>query len=700
MNKILTLLFVLGCIFQSFSQTRPARPTGISASQLAVTNSMRVDYTLSTSTSTIGYQITALQVGGSANKVERVGNVNNATLNGLTFNSTYKVYVRAFRIGATATDTLYSDKSDSVNVLIAGLVAPDFDEIPQTVNIDPSKLTIFINDNNAHESGFEIEVTGPTDADPLRILRTTQTGTSVAFTITGLTQPSTFYSVRVRAFRNSFPGPWSGYKQLKTPQDYPPTPLLVGLKTCPTFAGVSWSVPSRLSDVSYFVLEKSYDNVNFNVILNNINPTKTEHYDNDVVPGNTAFYRIAAINNTGNRKSNVFSTFIRPYQKPGAPLNIISNEQLKTNTSITAQWSLPAEDQVCGIDKRAETIVFYRLDETGEFVLFDRLPPFAQSVVIPNIKPKQVVEVQVFFLSDKGIKSDAVTIKIQTQGPPVPPINLIGVSSPPLPKDALGNNYITLEWFDVANDEDWFIIERSSDNINFYELAKIKKNTNKLTDLAVEEGVIYYYRMKAGSILYGNGQYSKVIGPFILNYSVKPNAPTGLFLKQAGTKVNISWRDDSDKEENYIIERSGDAGANYSVVATLGRNITKYVDENVSLGKSYKYRAKASNSVGSSNYSNPVDITLTASAKTDNNVSIYPNPFSESISIKFENALDLKKSYSIKIYNQANNIVFDNKVKAINENEILLNINNIVPGLYSLIIENELGVSSKRILKL
>lgn len=71
--------------------------------------------------------------------------------------------------------------------------------------------------------------------------------------------------------------------------------------------------------------------------------------------------------------------------------------------------------------------------------------------------------------------------------------------------------------------------------------------------------------------------------------------------------VNVTWRDNSDDESEFILERSAD-GSVYTVLAALAANTVEYADETVAPNTTYFYRLKATNATQSSVYSIPVSI--------------------------------------------------------------------------------------------
>ena len=56
---------------------------------------------------------------------------------------------------------------------------------------------------------------------------------------------------------------------------------------------------------------------------------------------------------------------------------------------------------------------------------------------------------------------------------------------------------VSLEWADNSDNEDGFILERSTDGINFAPIADIAENVETFEDDEIEAGVTYHYRILA-----------------------------------------------------------------------------------------------------------------------------------------------------------------------------------------------------------
>jgi fibronectin type 3 domain-containing protein len=81
-------------------------------------------------------------------------------------------------------------------------------------------------------------------------------------------------------------------------------------------------------------------------------------------------------------------------------------------------------------------------------------------------------------------------------GPPIPP-----TSAPAAPSNltaaAANASTITLNWTDNSNNEDSFLIERSSDGVNFTQIGSVSVNTTTYSDGTLTPVTTYYYRVRA-----------------------------------------------------------------------------------------------------------------------------------------------------------------------------------------------------------
>lgn len=95
-----------------------------------------------------------------------------------------------------------------------------------------------------------------------------------------------------------------------------------------------------------------------------------------------------------------------------------------------------------------------------------------------------------------------------------------------------------------------------------------------------------------------------------------PAIPGNLAAAAASpTQVNLTWADNSNNEQGFVIERSPD-GVSFSQIAVALTNSTSYADATVSAATSYSYRICATNAAGDSAYSGTASVTTPANTAT------------------------------------------------------------------------------------
>ncbi len=209
-----------------------------------------------------------------------------------------------------------------------------------------------------------------------------------------------------------------------------------------------------------------------------------------------------------------------------------------------------------------------------------------------------------------------VTTPASTASNPDP--NTPPVSAWPLSATA-GAGEVTLSWIDNSNNETGFRIDRATDGVNFSQVATLGANVTSWIDTSVGGGATYTYRIRAYNDA-GYSYWSNLASATPTGGSSSGQSPAGdstvppasAWPLQATSEQNdilLTWTDNSNNEAYFLIDRSTD-GVNFTQVATVVADSTRWADPNVVSGVTYTYRIKACNDAGSSNWSNIVNATL------------------------------------------------------------------------------------------
>lgn len=140
------------------------------------------------------------------------------------------------------------------------------------------------------------------------------------------------------------------------------------------------------------------------------------------------------------------------------------------------------------------------------------------------------------------------------------------------------------------------------------------------------------------------------------------NAPSTLLatVNTANTAVTLNWKDNSNNETGFTIERSINNGT-YSTLTTLGANIVTFTDNNVTSGTNYSYRVRAFNSSSNSTYSNIATATITSTTlvSAPTNLTATANTGSTSVALNWVDNATNETGYTVERSND-NGTTFTN----------------------------------------
>lgn len=155
---------------------------------------------------------------------------------------------------------------------------------------------------------------------------------------------------------------------------------------------------------------------------------------------------------------------------------------------------------------------------------------------------------------------------------------------------------INLHWLDNADNEQGFIVERKTEVYGTYEpiayISTISPDTGAgipvwFSDESLSPDTTYYYRVCAYNEA-GNSNYSNEA-----NIATWLSAPSNITASAVSvTQINLSWTDNSQTEEGFIIERRT-LYESFAQFATVASDVTTYSDTNCDFGTNYYYRVKA-----------------------------------------------------------------------------------------------------------
>ena len=168
---------------------------------------------------------------------------------------------------------------------------------------------------------------------------------------------------------------------------------------------------------------------------------------------------------------------------------------------------------------------------------------------------------------------------------------------------------VSLNWTDNSTNEYRFDVQRAVGTGAYVTVGSALANGSAFTDTTAPTGSTLNYRVAA----VGAGPVftaSNVLTVTTAGASI--GTPTNLAATVASpTSIALTWRDRSNNETGFIVERSDNGGA-FTQVAIVGAGVQSYTDATAVSGATYTYRVKAYKATapqGVSQYSNYAAIT-------------------------------------------------------------------------------------------
>jgi len=171
----------------------------------------------------------------------------------------------------------------------------------------------------------------------------------------------------------------------------------------------------------------------------------------------------------------------------------------------------------------------------------------------------------------------------------------------------ISDKSFNLFWDDKASNETKYEVWRQDGSNNaFLRIKDLPINTISTNDIVNSDYINYGYQIRAVNG-FGYSAFSNIV------YSSGVpggDAPTNLKGEALGAStIQLSWDDNSDTEDGFVLERTNPATGVFERLAVLPRNTLEYFDYDLYPLTTYKYRVASFKSSSISAYSNIVTIS-------------------------------------------------------------------------------------------
>jgi fibronectin type 3 domain-containing protein len=413
-------------------------------------------------------------------------------------------------------------------------------------------------------------------------------------------QPSTTYIYKVRAF-NAGGGSDSDEAQAttKTAGLHKPT----GLTTMPISAhriDLKWRDNSD-NENNFEIYRALQSEGIFSLIATLSAGTTTYHDQTGLAPDTTYLYRV--------RATNVFRTSRFSEQVPGttkdanfiaAPTGLSVNHT--SDTTNVLSWTDNSDNETRFSIERtvAGEDDFQEVGSSNPNV-----STFTDETAEPGV---------IYFYRVQAVRNDDTSDFSN-----IAASDLEAALAEPTFLEALSVSWdqIKLTWIDNALIETGQIIERAPNKPTGWEpIATVDPDTNVFYDKHVQTGRRYYYRVRATDghnfSVYSNSATDRVLQEFL----TAPRAPSRFKAQVvADGNVRLSWRDNTEVETGFLLERSTDPFGPFVRLKLLPPETTAFIDRSTSAGVHYYYRVRTIDSTTRSAATEVADVTTPSPVK-------------------------------------------------------------------------------------
>ncbi len=432
-------------------------------------------------------------------------------------------------------------------------------------------------DRSANEAGFQVERSSDGGASWAFLV---SVGANVTHYGDTAWQPDATHSYRVRAFNRAGTSAYSNTIALSMPPA-PPS----GLAASAGDAGqirLSWTDHSSTEDA--FVIERKGTDGSWQM-ARVVAANSTQATDLDLASDTAYTYRVRARNGVDvSDPSNEASARTLP-DPPTAP------------NGLTVRALAQGELQVSWTDHSSNEDGFRVEVWNGtQFEVVGTVGANVTTYTHTGLAANTYYIHQVQAYNAGGLSGSVQTVGVYTL--PATPANLQA--------QVVSATEVALSWTDTNPNPSGHEIERSTDGVSFSHRAQVTGGVTTFHDTGLAAGTTYYYRVRAVNGA-GPSPYSNVASA-ATPVPTPPAAPSNLTgTALSATQVRLTWRDNSANETEFRIERSTN-GKRFTQIATVGANVTQFTSTGLSKNTRYWFRVRAANAVGTSAYSNTVQI--------------------------------------------------------------------------------------------
>ena len=437
----------------------------------------------------------------------------------------------------------------------------------------------------------------------------TPDGTTLTLKNTGMTFGTTRY-YRVAARNSRGLSAWSDppYASATTLSGVPGQPSLTVSATDAHTIALTWTAPADNGDpITGYAIEWSADgSVGSWTALDSLGATATSYDDTPLNPGTQRYYRIRAVNSTGQGSWSTARNTTTPPAVPGAPTNV--QAAANGENAINLSWEPPFDDggaDISGYELHVST------DNGTNYSRLTNPAASARSYTHGGLQPGdgRHYKVRAHNRAGPGVFSEPAFATTLTGVP----------AAPSLTAQANGASEIKLSWNkpdDRGSDILAYHLQQSDDGNDWYFLGgSISASDSEYVHTGLSGDTTKHYRIRAVN---GNGEGEWSASRSARTDAGGPDAPVLTLTVADDNQIDLSWTvpaDNGSSIRGYWVERSAAGDAPWERLSS-NTTTTTYSDDTLYRGMTRHYRVAAFNGAGTGPYSEAKSATTTGDPAT------------------------------------------------------------------------------------
>ncbi|HTG45953.1 MAG TPA: fibronectin type III domain-containing protein [Verrucomicrobiae bacterium] len=409
--------------------------------------------------------------------------------------------------------------------------------------------------------------------------------------------PSTEYFYRIRAFNADGNSSYSAELRAVTtapPLQPPVPPVLQTVAISESRIDLLWN---DVANETTYEIERKLGSGNWGPLAS-VGANVTSYSNSGLQPSTLYFYRIRALNAAGASALSPevsTSTQAPPLQRPTTPALLAT---ALSHSRISLAWTDVTDESGYTLERMEGT----------EWVSFPVLGPGSTAYIDENLRPATDYHYRIRAFNTAGSSDYSAPASATTAPAPLNP-----PAAPLLQAHTISVSRIGLEWNNVANEAGYILERKSGSEANWVELTRPALDVSSYINEGLSASTEYFFRIRAFNADGESASSAEVSARTLDRVPEPPAAPILAATAASLTSVALSWNEVPGASSYKLEQQAGSSGAWTEImIASLGT--TSFLNTGLLPSTEYRYRLRAFNSDGASEYSSEAAATTFAPA--------------------------------------------------------------------------------------